>query len=161
MCGLKVRFSQSLAHRGVFTYALRVEVVSAEGIPSKIFVYHQSPAGIDGNTFAEFDHIATPVDFQEIPEDAASETVPWYRTDKCTVWLRSVSDLKMAKQLFVDDIAALQRTFDTITSEDNFTNQTTIEFFGGGARKVDESSSSSSNSSSSSGSDSGSDSSDS
>lgn len=128
MCGLKVRFSQSPEKRGVFQYALRVEVVSATGIPSKIFVFHQMPAGAEGNTFAEFDHVATPVDFQEIPEDAASETVPWFRTDKCTVWLRSADDLVTAKQLFVDDINSLRRTFETLMSTDNFTNQTFIDF---------------------------------
>lgn len=135
MCSLKVRFSQSPEKRGVFQYALRVEVVSANGIPAKIFVFHQMPAGSEGNTFAEFCHIATPVDFQEIPEDAASETVPWFRTDKCTVWLRSVDDLNTAKQLFVDDIAELQRTFDILASEDNFTDQTTLEFTGNGSVK--------------------------
>ena len=128
MCKLRVRFSQSPERRGVFCYALKVEVTMADGIPPKIFVYHQMPPGIEGNTFAEFDHVATPVDFQEIPEDAASETVPWYRTDKCTVWVRSVADLKTAKQLMVDDISGLQKTFDTLVSDDDFTNQTTVEF---------------------------------
>lgn len=128
MCSLKVRFSQSAEIRGIYTYALKVEVVESEGIPRKIFVYHQSPPGIDGNMPSEFDHIATPVDFQEIPEDAATEIVPWYRTDKCTVWLRSVSDLKMAKQLFVDDISELRRTYGLLTSENNFIDQTTVEF---------------------------------
>ena len=135
MCGLKVRFSQSPERRGVFQYALKVEVVSATEIPSKIFVYHQLPAGAEGNTFAEFDHVATPVDFQEIPEDAASDTVPWFRTDKCTVWVRSLDDLATAKQLFVDDISGLQRTFNILTSENNFTDQTTLEFTGNGSVK--------------------------
>lgn len=130
MCGLRVRFKQSPEIRGVFMYALHIEVALADGISPKIFVYHQMPAGIDGNTFAEFDHVATPVDFQEIPEDAASETVPWYRTDKCTVWFRSLDDLKMAKQMFVDDIYELQRTFDILKREDNFVNQTTVDFTG-------------------------------
>lgn len=130
MCGLRVRFSQNPERRGVFDYALKVEVVLADGIPPKIFVYHQMPAGNDGNTFAEFDHVATPVDFQEIPEDAASATVPWFRTDKCVVWVRSIDDLKVAKQQFVDDIYALQRTFDVLSSEDNFTEQTTVDFTG-------------------------------
>lgn len=138
MCGLKVRFSQSPERRGVFQYALKVEVVSATGMPSKIFVFHQSPAGVDGNTFSEFDHIATPVDFQEIPEDAASETVPWFRTDKCTVWVRSIDDLNTAKQLFVDDIAELQRTFNILSSEDNFTNQTILDFTGNRSVKESE-----------------------
>lgn len=130
MCGLRVRFKQSPERRGVFMYALSVEVTIADGISPKIFVYHQMPAGVDGNTFSEFDHIATPLDFQEIPEDAASATVPWYRTDKCTIWVRSVEDLKIAKQLFVDDIAELQHTFDVLKSEDNFVDQTTLDFTG-------------------------------
>lgn len=137
MCRLKVRFSQSSQKRGVFNYALNVEVVEASGIPSKIFVYHQSPAGLDGNTFAEFDHVATPVDFQEIPEDAASETVPWYRTDKCVAWFRCVSDLELAKQLFVDDINALRRTYGVLTSENNFTRQTTVEFSENGVHEAE------------------------
>ena len=135
MCGLKVRFSQSPEMRGVFQYALHVEVVSASKISTKIFVFHQMPAGADGNTFAEFDHVATPVDLHEIPEDAASETVPWFRTDKCTVWVTSLDDLATAKQLFVDDISELQRTFSILTSEDNFTDQTTLEFTGNGSVK--------------------------
>ena len=133
MCGLKVRFIQSPERRGVYQYALHVEVVSASKISTKIFVFHQMPAGADGNTFAEFDHVATPVDLHEIPEDAASETVPWFRTDKCTVWVRSLDDLATAKQLFVDDISELQRTFSILTSEDNFADQTTLEFTGNGS----------------------------
>lgn len=135
---LRVRFSQSSERRGVFNYALKVEVTGALGIPQKIFVYHQSPSGVDGNVFAEFDHIATPVDFQEIPEDAASETVPWYRTDKCVLWFRNVSDMELAKQLFVDDINALRRTFDVLTSENNFARQTDVEFSGAGVSEPDE-----------------------
>lgn len=138
MGSLKVRFGQSSERVGGLNYALRVEVVSSEGMPSKIFVFHQMPAGIDGNTFAEFDHVATPVDFQEIPEDAASEIVPWYRTDKCTVWFRSLSDLRMAKQMFVDDIFELQRNFDVLTSKEDFRDQTTLEFSDGGVQKVED-----------------------
>ena len=136
MGSLKVRFSQSSERVGGLNYALRVEVVSSEGMPSKIFVFHQMPAGIEGNTFAEFDHVATPVDFQEIPEDAASEIVPWYRTDKCTVWFRSLSDLRMAKQMFVDDIFDLQRNFNVLTSKEDFRGQTTLEFSSDGVNEV-------------------------
>lgn len=128
MCSLKVKFTQSPDRRNVFEYALKAEVVSAEGIPSKIFVYHQSPRGIEGNTFAEFDHVATPVDFQEIPEDAASETVPWYRTDNVTVWLRNANDLETAKNLLVNDIDLLQKAYGVLSRENDFTNQETIEF---------------------------------
>lgn len=128
MCRLEVRFTQSPDRRNVFEYALKAEVVSADGIPPKIFVFHQSPKGLEGNTFAEFDHVATPVDFQEIPEDAATETVPWYRTDKVTVWLRNAQDLKTAKHLLVKDIERLKDAYDVLTSENDFTNQETIEF---------------------------------
>lgn len=128
MCGLRVRFRQSPASRGVFGYALRVEVVRAQNMPPKIFVFHQSPAGLDGNTFAEFSHVATPVDFHEIPEDAACETVPWFRTDKCTVWLRSLADAKTIKQIFVDDINGLVRTYNVLSGINNFISQTTVDF---------------------------------
>lgn len=131
MCVLKVRFTQSPEVRGIFEYALHAEVTASDGIPPKIFVYHQMPAGLDGNTFAEFDHVATPVDMQEIPEDAASETVPWYRTDKVTVWMRNADDLETARRLFIDDINALQKAYDTLTREGDFVNQTDVTFSGG------------------------------
>lgn len=153
MCSLKVRFSQNIDKRNVFTYALLVEVVEAKGMSPKIFVYHQMPVGIEGNSFAEFDHVATPVDLQEIPEDAASEIVPWYRTDKCLVWFRSIADMRTGKQLFVDDISWLQKTFDELSRVDGFTSQTTLEFSERGIHEAspeeDHASSSSSESSSS------------
>lgn len=136
MCSLKVRFSQTGERRGIYFYALRVEVVGASGISPKIFVYHQSPAGVEGNTFAVFDHVASPVDFQEIPEDAASETVPWYRTSKVEAWFRNVSDMKMAKQMMMDDIALLQKNYDELTSDGSFTKQTTVEFSESGIHVV-------------------------
>lgn len=137
MCSLKVRFSQNAKRRGVYCYALKVEVVEAKEISPKIFVFHQMPAGLDGNTFAEFDHVATPVDLQEIPADAASEIVPWFRTDRCVVWLRNADDLKTAKQLFVDDIQELQKTYGILSSEDDFSVQTTVSFGGDGAVEPD------------------------
>ena len=45
MGSLKVRFSQSSERVGGLNYALRVEVVSSDGMPKKIFVFHQMPAG--------------------------------------------------------------------------------------------------------------------
>lgn len=138
MCSLKVRFSQNYERRDVYFYSLRAEVISSEGIPGKIFVYHQFPKGVDGNSFSEFDHVASPVDFQEIPEDAASDIVPWYRTDKFEAWFRNLSDLNMAKQMLVDDISFLQRNFSILTSDDSFSNQTTVEFSSDGAVVVSE-----------------------
>lgn len=130
MCGIRVRFSQTPERRNVFSYALRVEVLFASGISPKIFVFHQSPAGANGNMFAEFDHVASPLDMQEIPEDAASETVPWYRTDKVTAWFRNVSDMEMAKQMMADDISALQREYGVLSSENEYSVQTVVDFTG-------------------------------
>lgn len=138
MGSLKVRFSQNYERRDVYFYSLRAEVISSEGIPPKIFVYHQFPSGVDGNTFSEFDHVASPVDFQEIPDDAASEIVPWFRTNRFEAWFRNLADLNMAKQMLVDDISFLQRNFSILTSEDSFANQTTVEFSSDGAVVVSE-----------------------
>ena len=135
---LRVRFSQTEERRDIFCLALKVEVTRAQAMTPKIFVYHQSPAGPLGNTYSEFDHVASPVDFQEIPEDAASDIVPWYRTDKFEAWFRSLSDLNMAKQMLVDDISFLQRNFSILTSDDSFSNQTTVEFSSDGAVVVSE-----------------------
>lgn len=130
MASLSVRFSQTAVRRGVYDYALKVEVSSAIGIPRKVFVFHQMPSGPDGNTFAQFAHVASPVDLQEYPEDAASATVPWYRTDKCVIWCRCADDLALAKQMFVDDIAQLKRAYENLSSDENFTVQTTVNFTG-------------------------------
>lgn len=136
MCDLRVRFSQSAVRRNVFNYALKVEVCSASGISRKIFVYHQMPKGCEGNSFSEFDHVATPVDLQEIPEDAASDIVPWYRTDACEVWFRNAKDMELAKRMFVDDIALLRNDYDLLNSGVNFENQTTVDFSSEGVKVV-------------------------
>ena len=39
-----------------------------------------------------------------------------------------MDDLAKAKQMFVDDIRALQRTYGILSSEDGFSRQTTLEF---------------------------------
>ena len=136
MARISARFTERSERRGVYELSLCVEVTNSEGISPKIFVFHQSPAGIDGNTIAEFDHVATPVDMHELPEDAATETVPWYRTDKCTIWLRSQDDVDTAEQLFVDDIAALQRSYDALSGNGGLTKQTTLEFSNEGVKNV-------------------------
>lgn len=128
MAGVKVRFTQSAERRDVFDYAFRAEVIEAVGMSGKIFVYHQSPAGPTGNTFAEFSHIASPMELQEVPEDAASTTVPWYRSDKMVVWTRCADDLVTAKQMAVDDIGALVRAVNVLSSENDFVNQTDVVF---------------------------------
>ena len=128
MCSLKVRFSQNAERRGVYSYALKIEVVDSSGISPKIFVYHQFPAGLDGNAFAEFSHVASPVEMQEMPENAASEIVPWYRSDKVVVWFRCASDLDLAKQMFIDDISALQKGYRMLSSDNSFEMQDTVEF---------------------------------
>ena len=128
MAGLKVRFSQSAERRDVYDLAFKAEVVQATGMSGKIFVYHQSPKGPTGNTFSEFSHVASPVELQEIPEDAASSTIPWYRTNKLVVWMRCADDLVTAKQMLVDDIGTLVRSMDVLSSENDFVNQQDIVF---------------------------------
>ena len=126
--GLRVKFSQTRDIRGIYGLALKVEVVRATGMSGKIFVFHQKPAGSGGNSYAEFSHVASPVDMNEIPEDACSETVPYYRTDSVTVWFRCMDDLVAAKQLLADDIGSLQRTYFVLTNDNNFTNQSILDF---------------------------------
>jgi hypothetical protein len=135
MAGLKVRFSQSAERRNVYDMAFKAEVVEASGMSGKIFVYHQSPVGPTGNTFSEFSHVASPVELQEIPEDAATSTIPWFRTDKLVVWMRCFDDLVTAKQMLVDDIETLVRSIDVLSSENDFVNQTDVVFGDVGAKK--------------------------
>lgn len=128
MFAFRVKFSEIRHGVGSSAGLLRVEVTSSEDSACKIFVMHQSPPDAKGNTTSEFDHVATPVDLHEIPEDAATDTIPWYRTDKCEILLRSESDLELAKQLFVDDIGALQKSLEAIADIDAPAIQTVVEF---------------------------------
>lgn len=124
----RVKFSEIRHGVGSSAGLLRVEVTSSEDSTCKIFVMNQSPPDAEGNLISEFDHVATPVDLYEVPEDAATATVPWYRTDKCEILLRSESDLRLAKQLFVDDIGALRKDLEAITDVNAPATQTVVEF---------------------------------
>lgn len=134
MIKIIVKFVKQRQLRGAFDYALDVHVEQADGVSPKIFVYHQLPATVDGALSSEFDHVASPADMHEIPEDAASDTVPWYRTNSCTIWCRSAEDFEQAKQLFVDDIQLLQKNLTALSNMDD-ENATVLEFSNEGVKK--------------------------
>ena len=128
MATFRVKFSELRQGVGGCAGLLRVEVMSSEDSACKIFVMHQSPPDARGNLISEFDHVATSTDLHEIPEDAATATIPWYRTDKCEILLRSEADLELAKQLFTDDIGALSKSLGTISDVNSSASQTVVEF---------------------------------
>lgn len=101
-----VLFCESSCMGCKLEHRLEVCVDPKTDIPKKVFVYHVTSSSQEK---AEFDHIATLSDLQELPEDSATETVPWFLAEKCTLLLRSDQDVKLAKQLFIDDISELSR----------------------------------------------------
>lgn len=76
------------------------------------------PDGINHciDTVDRFIHVATPLDFDEVPEDEPdlSNDIPYYRTDDVVIWFRSLIDLNKTKLDFEDDINTLVRTYESL-----------------------------------------------
>jgi len=94
-------------------YSLKVEVVEAVDMPSKIFVFQRwVPSATDpesNNLGDKFISVADPVDLEEYPEDAPDleNDIPYYRTDSVILHFRSMSELAEVRGLLGDDFAAL------------------------------------------------------
>lgn len=86
-------------------HALRVEVTSATGVTPKVFVFR---AGAGGKA-DEFMCVASPLDIEEYPEDAADPEAgaPYYRVASVDLLFRSTVDLDETKALIADQLTTL------------------------------------------------------
>lgn len=118
---LKVRYSTDRAEEypTIYAHALKVEVISAIGYPDHIFVFHRNKANTDGDYVDEFTQVASPLEIEEIPEDAPDlqNGMPYYRAKEVTVWFRNLDDLELAKSRIKADIRDFAFTYDVITGD--------------------------------------------
>ena len=130
---ISVEYSQSWQKAGAYAYALRARVVDSENIPPSVFVMHRGKRRMgDGRLIDNFDHIATPLDVEELPTtpvDAVSldSTVqPYYLVDEIVIWFRCLDDLERAKKSIDDDIASLVETYRKLGNFSGFVNTETV-----------------------------------
>jgi len=112
---LKVKYHQTEVQPGLQSYDLRVEVVSATDMPTKIFVMQRGapPAPMVGETVTDrFICIADPVDLEEFPEDDPDidNEIPYYRIDDITLRFRSLDILQETRDLIDADLKQLVKT---------------------------------------------------
>lgn len=87
---------------------LRIDVVRAEGMPSKIFAYREEASGPNG-TVGVFSHVCNPTNLEEYPEDAPTDpNVPqWYRLDYVDIVYDSPKEAQEAEQIIREHVQAL------------------------------------------------------
>lgn len=116
--GIRVRYSETVPeqHPAIYAYALKVEVLSAEGYDDHVFLFQRSKTNLEDDWVDEFIQIASPLDIEEVPEDAPDlkHNMPYFRTKEVTLWFRCLEDLRLAKGKIRDDLQTLALTYDTI-----------------------------------------------
>ena len=95
---------------------VRISATDVNLIPSKVFAYLMLPLKPGAETkVASFDHVCSPVDLEEYPED---EPIPnsrpeWFRLDYVDVMLRSRAEVEAFIYDVVEDVQRLKITLDT------------------------------------------------
>lgn len=98
---------------------VRIEASNANLMPSKIFAYLLMPVGPQAESRAGmFDHICSPSDLEEYPEDepVTSARPAWFRLDYVDVLLRSREEVHDFIADVKQDVEALKRTLDVMDS---------------------------------------------
>ena len=112
---LTVRYSTTIPdkHPAIYAYSLKVEVTKAVGYPSHLFVFQRSPDNNEGDAVDTFIQIASPLEVDEVPENAPDlqNNMPYYRSDKVVLWFRNMEDLELAKNKIKDDLQTLVLTY--------------------------------------------------
>ena len=94
---------------------VRVTATNALLMPAKIFAYQLLPLkpGADERVGA-FDHVCSPTDLEEYPEDDPIPNVrpPWFRLNYVDVLLRSRGEVKDFIENVVADVQRLKSTLD-------------------------------------------------
>ena len=110
---LDVRFSGPDETSGLQAYDLRVEVLNATDMTSKIFVYQRKVVSATdeqanelGDTFVS---VADPVDLEQYPADTPDIAggIPYYRTDNVDMRFRSMAELQDVRERIDADITGL------------------------------------------------------
>lgn len=103
---------------------VRIQAVEATGMTTKVFAYLMSPT--NPQTLAKkgvFDHVCSPVDLEEYPEDepVANSVPAWFRLNYVDVLLRSRQEADDFIEQVFNDVRALKLTLnvqDTVETVD-------------------------------------------
>lgn len=112
---LDVRYTKELEQSNLYSYGLLVEALASTDMSKKIFVIRRGVPSVNDSELNEpveldeFVWIASPLELDQIPEDAPNLTtgLPYYRTDSVRFSFRSVSELSDTLNLIKQDIAKL------------------------------------------------------
>lgn len=94
---------------------VRIEADDANLMPTKIFAYQMLPVKPgEEDRVGTFDHVCSPVDLEEYPEDQPlpNSRPAWFRLDYVDVLLRSRAEVKAFINSVVEDVNALKTTLD-------------------------------------------------
>lgn len=96
---------------------IRIEASDAANMPDKIFAYMMLPMlpGAD-NKVGTFDHVCSPVDLEDYPEDnpIPKARPAWFRLNYVDVLLRSRAEVEAFLRDVADDVQRLKTTLDTM-----------------------------------------------
>lgn len=100
---------------------VRITVVCSTNVPRKVFAYRTLPRNPRTNEeVGYFDHVCTPADLEDYPEDAPlpGHRPKWFRLDYVDVLLRSYAEV----EAFIDDVRTdLDRLVATLDRMDQLT----------------------------------------
>lgn len=94
---------------------VRITASNANLMPSKIFAYQMMPIGpADAERVGMFDHVCSPSDLEEYPEDEPTTTLrpAWFRLDYVDVLLRSRTEVDAFIRDVTDDVRGLKEVLD-------------------------------------------------
>lgn len=98
---------------------VRIEASDSNLMPTKVFAYQMMPVGpADAERAAMFDHVCSPADLEEYPEDEPTTTLrpAWFRLNYVDVLLRSRTEV----DAFIKDVTAdVQGLKDVLDVTDN------------------------------------------
>lgn len=118
---LEVKYSEITPdkHPPIFAYALKVEICKATVLSDHVFVFQRSPENNEGEATDNFIQIASPLELEEVPEDAPDlqNGMPYYRSKSVLLWFRNMEDLELAKRKIDDDLQTLVLTYKTINGK--------------------------------------------
>jgi hypothetical protein len=106
---------------------IKITVTSTTGLSAKLFVYREVPLNPnDATAVAQFDHVASPSDLEDFPEDAptAGSDPSWFRLNVVDVVVRSRAIADELWDAILKDVTDLKTTLDrldTFESQDDFT----------------------------------------
>ena len=101
------------------TDGIRVRIIAddATDMPTKVFAYQMLPLKPNEEArVGSFDHVCSPTDLEEYPEDEPIENArpAWFRLNYVDVLLRSRAEVKAFIQDVTEDVQRLKNTLDTM-----------------------------------------------